>query len=103
LLPFSGKVFNFEYGNFDIEKVNFENGNFELGVGGVTADDDRGCYDPVWPRFDPVLPRFGFDVKCVEVKFFEITYLYHFDLSSKDKEKTMFAYIGQSEFDETCF
>jgi len=28
---------------------------------GVTADDDRGCYDPVWPRltpFDPVLVFF---------------------------------------------
>jgi len=49
----SGKVTNFEYGNFDIEKFNFENGNFEfnfeldLGGWGVTADDDRGCYDPV--------------------------------------------------------
>jgi len=21
--------------------------------GGVTADDDRGCYDPVDPPFDP--------------------------------------------------
>ncbi len=50
---------NFEYGNFDIEKFNFENGNFEfkfnfeldLGGGGVTADDDRGCYDPVLAPF----------------------------------------------------
>jgi len=25
-----GKVTNFEYGNFDIEKFNFENGNFEF-------------------------------------------------------------------------
>jgi hypothetical protein len=53
-------VTNFEYGNFDIEKFKFENGNFkfensEIGYGpprvgwgvGVTADDDRGCYDPV--------------------------------------------------------
>jgi len=23
---------------------------------GVTADDDRGCYDPVWP---PIWPRFS--------------------------------------------
>ncbi len=55
---------NFKYGNFDIEKFNFENGNFEYefnfeldlaphGVGwgvwgvGVTADDVKGCYDPV--------------------------------------------------------
>jgi len=35
------------------------------GVGvGVTADDVRGCYDPVWPCFrgcyDPILPRFSF-------------------------------------------
>jgi len=66
-------VFNFDYGSFDFEK-----GNLELGVGlgwGVTADDDRGCYDPVWPRFDPVLVFFV-EVKCVKVKFFEITYLY---------------------------
>jgi len=28
----------------------------------VTADDDRGCYDPVWPRFTV-------DVKKVDVKF----------------------------------
>ena len=52
-----GKVTNFEYGNFDIEKFKFENGNFEfenseIGYGPpwggvVTADDDRGCYDPV--------------------------------------------------------
>ncbi len=48
---------NIEYGNFDFEKVYFENGkfefefNFELDMGcggvGVTADDVRGCYDPV--------------------------------------------------------
>ena len=47
-----GKVGNFDYGNFDIEKFNFENCkfefefNFELDLG-VTADDVRGCYDPV--------------------------------------------------------
>jgi len=59
----SGKVTNFDYCNFEIEKFNFENGNFEfenseigygppwggVGGGGVTADDDRGCYDPVYP------------------------------------------------------
>jgi len=29
------------------------------GVGwGVTADDDRGCYDPVWPRLTPRLTPF---------------------------------------------
>jgi len=33
---------------------------------GVTADDDRGCYDPVLPRFTP---RFTVDVKKVSVKF----------------------------------
>jgi hypothetical protein len=27
----------------------------------VTADDDRGCYDPVWPRFDPVYLTFVFN------------------------------------------
>jgi len=50
-------VTNFNYGNFEIEKFKFENGNFEfenseIGYGppwggGVTADDDRGCYEPV--------------------------------------------------------
>jgi len=51
-VAFEGKVTNFEYGNFDIKKFNFENGNFEfefnfeLDLGGMTADDDRGCYDP---------------------------------------------------------
>jgi hypothetical protein len=29
-VKFLGKVTNFEYGNFDIEKFNFENGNFEF-------------------------------------------------------------------------
>ncbi len=58
----SGKVGNIEYGNFDFEKVYFKNGkfefefNFELDMGcggggvwgvGVTADDVKGCYDPV--------------------------------------------------------
>ncbi len=62
-----GKI---DYGNIDFDKFKFENGhiefNFELenidskrgqtgsnggGGGGwkVTADDDRGCYDPVLP------------------------------------------------------
>jgi len=57
-------VGNIDYGNIDFKKFNFENGNIEFrnskirygrpwgGVGGwvgwgVTADDDRGCYDPV--------------------------------------------------------
>jgi len=81
-------VTNFKYGNFDIKKFNFENGNFEfefnfeldmapMGWGGgvgVTADDVRGCYDPVYPilgdamtPFYPVLVVF-----FVEVKF-EVT------------------------------
>jgi len=38
---------------------------------GVTADDVRGCYDPVLPHFrgcyDPVLPRFS--CLFVEIKF----------------------------------
>jgi len=43
-----GKVGNFEHGNFDIKKFNFENGKFKLDMGGGgTADDVRGCYDPV--------------------------------------------------------
>jgi len=33
---------------------------------GVTADDDRGCYDPVLPRFTP---RFTVDIAVFEVKF----------------------------------
>ncbi len=72
-----GKVSNIEYGNIDYKKViiengniefNFENGNIDsqtgspVGGGGVTADDDRGCYDPVWPRFTD-------DVTVFEVKF----------------------------------
>ncbi len=62
-----GKVTNIEYGNIDFEKViiesmltKFENwkrthhgvgwGGVGWGWGGgVTADDDRGCYDPVDP------------------------------------------------------
>jgi len=71
-------VGNIEYGNIDFNKFKFENGNFEFnleldnidsktgsngvkrgwgGVGG-TADDDRGCYDPVLPRFTPCLTPF---------------------------------------------
>jgi len=66
-----GKVTNFEYGNFDIEKFNFENGNFEfefnfeldmaphgVGGGGVTADDVRGCYDPVYPVLGDAMTPF---------------------------------------------
>ncbi len=62
----TGKVFNIEYGNIDFEKVIIESmlSKFEnwkrtrngppMGWGGgwgggVTADDDRGCYDPVDP------------------------------------------------------
>ena len=32
----------------------------------MTADDDRGCYDPVLPRFTP---RFTVDIAVFEVKF----------------------------------
>ncbi len=57
---------------------NFENGNIDsktgskrgpCGVGGPPADDDRGCYDPVWPHGGPVWPRFTVDVTIFEVKF----------------------------------
>jgi len=66
-------VTNFEYGNFDIKKCNLENGNFEFkfnfeldmaphGVGwgcvGVTADDVRGCYDPVYPVLGDAMTLF---------------------------------------------
>ncbi len=42
--------------------------------GGVTADDDRGCYDPV----DPVCPPFDpeFDVTVFDVPVFDVTHLY---------------------------
>jgi len=54
-----GKVINFKYGNFDMEKFKFENLILNSNLisnwiwppmgwgGGMTADDDRGCYDPV--------------------------------------------------------
>ncbi len=39
--------------------------------GGVTADDDRGCYDPVDPPFDP-----EFDVTVFDVTVFDVICLY---------------------------
>ncbi len=65
-----GKAFNIEYGNIEKKKVtsnrcypNSKIGNgpktdpkrtrngppMGWGGGGLTADDDRGCYDPVDP------------------------------------------------------
>jgi len=50
--------------------------------GGVTADDDRGCYDPVDPPFDPhltlslMLFNIEFDVTVVDVPVFDVTHLY---------------------------
>jgi len=40
----------------------------------VTADDDRGCYDPVLPRFtvDVIQFEVKFDVTVFEVKFVAI-------------------------------
>jgi len=38
------------------------------------VSDDRGCYDPVLPRFTPVWPRFSFEIAIFEVKF-EVTSL----------------------------
>jgi hypothetical protein len=104
----SGKVGNIEYGNFDFKKVYFKNSkfefefNFELDMGcgggvcgvwgvGVTADDVRGCYDPVLPCFrgcyDPVLVVFlsklnsnllslFVEITSFEVPVFDITLLY---------------------------
>jgi len=52
------------------------------GGGGVTADDDRGCYDPFDPPFDPVLVffsmlfNFEFDVTVFDVPVFDIALLY---------------------------
>jgi len=69
-----------------------------MGVGvGVTADDDRGCYDPVGPRFSPVLVVFlsklnsklqsvFVEIKSFEVPVFEITYLYHIDDGDQSKQ-----------------
>jgi hypothetical protein len=37
----------------------------------VTAADDRGCYDPVDPPFDP-----KFDVTVFDVPVFDVTHLY---------------------------
>jgi hypothetical protein len=62
-----GKVTNFEYGNFDIEKFNFENGNlefefnFELDLGwGVWLLMMIGdAMTPFYPPFDPVLVFFS--------------------------------------------
>ncbi len=79
-----GKVTNIEYGNIDNENVNIESGNIEfnfengnidsktgskrgprgVGGGGPPADDDRGCYDPVWLHGGP---RFTVDVAVFEV------------------------------------
>ena len=41
LMQFRGKVTNFEYGNFDIEKFKFENGNFEF-------ENSEIGYGPPW-------------------------------------------------------
>jgi len=103
---FLGKVFNIDYGNIDFDKFKFENSNIEFnfeldnidsknGVKqggrcvGVTADDDRGCYDlfdPVWP---PVWPRFTVNVIQFEVKF-EVTVA--FFRSNKPQNFSMFPY-----------
>jgi hypothetical protein len=48
----------------------------------VTADDDRGCYDPVDPVLTPrltpslMLFNFEFDVTVFDVPVFDVTHLY---------------------------
>ncbi len=63
------------------------------GGGGVTADDDRGCYDPVLPhggpRLTPVLvsminsmlPFSMLNLSKSMLTFFDITYLYQIVVS----------------------
>ncbi len=40
----------------------------------MTADDDRGCYDPVLPRFtvDIAVFEVKFDIAVFELKFVEV-------------------------------
>jgi len=67
------------------------------GVWGVTADDVRGCYDPVYPvlgdamtpfypvlvvflsKFNSKLPSVFVEITSFEVPVLEITLLYQFD------------------------
>jgi len=54
----SGNIeFNFKNGNID-SKNGVKRGPRGVGVGGAPADDDRGCYDPVWPHGGPRLTPF---------------------------------------------
>ncbi len=78
-----GKAINIEYGNIKKKKGNIEsmlskieNGNGPpMGWGGVTADDDRGCYDPVDPVWPPIWP-IEFDVTVFDVPVFDVNCLY---------------------------
>jgi len=59
----SSKNVNIESGNieFSIDLFNIDSKNgvpVGWGVGGPPADDDRGCYDPVWPQGGPRLTPF---------------------------------------------
>jgi len=93
-----GKVTNFEYGNFDIEKFNFENCkfefefNFELDWGGGLLMMIGDAMTPFDPRFDPILVFFfrsyiisNFEITSFEVPVFEITLLYLFYFLQEEK------------------
>ncbi len=64
-----GKVFNFDYGNFDIEKFNFENDKFEFNF-------DKKTTKVFLSKLNSNLPSLFVEIKCVEVPVFEITLLY---------------------------
>jgi len=59
-----GKVGNFEYGNFNIEKFNFENGKFEFEFN-FELDMGRGCYDPVLPHFSCLFVEIKFELTVI--------------------------------------
>ncbi len=57
----SSKNVIIENGNIEF---NFENGNIDIKTG-----SNGGSKGMLWPRFDPVWPRFTVDVTVFEVKF----------------------------------
>ncbi len=64
-----------------------------MGGGGPPADDDRGCYDPVWPRLtqfllsmlnksmlNSMLPSFFFDVTRLQIFDVKSLSMLHFSM-----------------------